>query len=412
MNSSNLFKEYERLSGLIRTWWDGDLLTAREEDLIQRNRQETWKNYKQLYLPHPFLVSTVEEYGPYTDMYGWDPFFMNAGLLVHGRSDIVRWHILNHLFMIDRYGFVMNGNRTCYLGRSQTPVLSESVRRYFDATFDQDILMRAYPLLKQEFTQFWFGAHKLTPTGLARCYDTIATDCPRPELCHEAEVLDFTPVFDGHVENCNPTQINGALVRYAENLAWMADQLHLLDEANVWREKRAFIAAKINELCWHEELGWYREFDYVRGIQTPYLSLGPLFVLWAGVPSVEQAERMRRELSCFEHEWGLATTDRIYPSPHPEFQWLQTMYPAGWPYFHQIAVEALERYGFHDDARRIAEKWVRLLLKNTQGDNRLWERYNVVDGSIDLPIERQTHSYAFHGWTAASFVSLGTRLIN
>jgi alpha,alpha-trehalase len=55
-------------------------------------------------------------------MFGWDNFFINCGMLAHGRYDLVHGQLLNHLFMIMRHGMVLNANRTYFLTRSQPPL--------------------------------------------------------------------------------------------------------------------------------------------------------------------------------------------------------------------------------------------------------------------------------------------------
>ena len=92
----------------------------------------------------PYMSAGGSE-AAFPEMYCWDIPFINRALLLHGRQDIVRHHLLNHLFLIDRYGFVLTGNRTYYLTRSQTPLLADAVVRYVRHTGDRDMLLRAYP---------------------------------------------------------------------------------------------------------------------------------------------------------------------------------------------------------------------------------------------------------------------------
>ena len=61
-----------------------------------------------------------------------------------------------------------------------------------------------------------------------------------------------------------------------------------------------------------------------------------------------------------------------------------------------------DNYGFCREARRIAEKYLRVVIKNFQETGELWEKYNVVDGSIQ--VKNEYAMPAMMGWTAGVFV--------
>src|SRR5579862_1299389 len=73
-----------------------------------------------LYLPHPYVVPG----GRFNEMYGWDSFFIQMGLLRDGLVDLARDMADNFIYQVDNYGKVLNANRTYYLTRSQPPFLS------------------------------------------------------------------------------------------------------------------------------------------------------------------------------------------------------------------------------------------------------------------------------------------------
>ena len=67
-----------------------------------------------------------------------------------------------------------------------------------------------------------------------------------------------------------------------------------------------------------------------------------------------------------------------------------------------IAIEAFDRNGFTEAARRLALKYVDLVTANFEKTGELWEKYNVADGTVDI---RGTHPMpAMMGWTAGVFV--------
>jgi alpha,alpha-trehalase len=76
-----------------------------------------------------------------------------------------------------------------------------------------------------------------------------------------------------------------------------------------------------------------------------------------------------------------------------------------------MVVEGLDAYGYHSDAERIAMKYLTLILDQFDATGKFWEKYNVVDGSVNLPRER-TPVVPMHGWSTASAVLLGRRLFH
>ena len=74
----------------------------------------------------------------------------------------------------------------------------------------------------------------------------------------------------------------------------------------------------------------------------------------------------------------------------------------GGPIYNYLAIEGLRNYGYEEDAKRIATKYVNMLSDNFSKTNNLWEKYNVADGSINV-----TNEYGLPtlmGWTAGVFV--------
>ncbi len=438
MNMIELEQKWRSLDGKIRDWWQADLNKAHEAEIRNPDMNKIWysdEGHREqesqvaeeneatlLYLPFRYTSAGGSE-GTFPEMYCWDVYFTNLGLAAHNRYDIIRDHILNQLFMIERYGMVLNGNRTYYLGRSQTPVHPMSVKLYFEHTQDRDFLARAYSILKKEYMGYWMADHHATSTGLATNRDLsdpemfngdpteieLCSNRLRPELAAEAEVLDFTAIFDGDIRKCNPLMTNCALVRYAKTLSWMAVEIGWHEDARKWEKEAERRADKIQELCWSEKNGFFFEFQYEKKEQLPYWSLAGYWAMWAGIATEEQAEKIVANLDHFEQPFGLPQTSQVYPSPHPEFENLQWDYPNGWPPSQIIVIDSLEAYGYHEEANRLARKYIGLQLDIYRETGKLWEKYNVVDGSVNLPRERYP-VVPLHGWSSASVVYLGRKL--
>ena len=115
-----------------------------------------------LYLPKPWVVPG----GRFNEMYGWDSFFIQMGLLRDGDIALARDMADNFLYEVRQYGKVLNANRTYYLTRSQPPFLTLMVLAAYNRTQDRTWLQNALPAVEQYY-RFWTTEPHLTAeTGL------------------------------------------------------------------------------------------------------------------------------------------------------------------------------------------------------------------------------------------------------
>ena len=91
------------------------------------------------------------------EMYYWDTYFTNAGLIASGNVEQAKNNADNVRFLINKYGFMPNGNRTFYLGNTQPPFLSLMVYDIYETKKDKEWLKTAYDFLIIEY-RFWFVA--------------------------------------------------------------------------------------------------------------------------------------------------------------------------------------------------------------------------------------------------------------
>lgn len=83
-------------------------------------------------LPRPYMVPSAS--GLFQEMYYWDTYFTNKGLLLRGDIEQAKNHVDNLCYLIETYGFVLNGNRDNYLYNSQPPFLSMMARDVYELT--------------------------------------------------------------------------------------------------------------------------------------------------------------------------------------------------------------------------------------------------------------------------------------
>ena len=125
-----------------------------------------------LFLENPYVVPG----GRFNEMYGWDSYFIIRGLLRDGRTSLAREMVENFFFEIERYGSVLNANRTYYLTRSQPPFLSSmvlAVHKVLAARGQDDSswLKRASTYVNRDYEMWVRPPHLAGDTGLSRYFD-------------------------------------------------------------------------------------------------------------------------------------------------------------------------------------------------------------------------------------------------
>jgi alpha,alpha-trehalase len=156
---------------------------------------------------------------------------------------------------------------------------------------------------------------------------------------------------------------------------------------------------------WDEGSGFFWDYDLrsrERLRDTPR-SLASFVPLWAGVAYNDQALRVVEHLPALEYDHGLVACEKGWNDG------TEHNYPTGWPYSHWYVCDGLRAYGFHEDASRIAMKWLRLIANEFANTGTVRERHSVVDPNIPLPGRyRPQRGFA---WTNGVFVALLVRII-
>ena len=74
-------------------------------------------------MPYPYSVSGFSNV--FQEMYYWGTYFTNVGLILSGQVNQAKNNVDNMVYLINRFGFVPNANRTWGLTRSQPPFYQE-----------------------------------------------------------------------------------------------------------------------------------------------------------------------------------------------------------------------------------------------------------------------------------------------
>lgn len=360
-------------------------------------------------LPKPYLVPAFEEGHDFdfNEMYYWDSYFMVQGIMDQTNKQLVEGMLENLVVMFEKYGIIPNASRTYLTGRSQPPFLTSFIWEVYEA-YEPGLkwLKRMMKAAESEYETVWMGTAKPNARrvyqGLSRYYDINMLH----DLAEAESGWDMTTRFNRKALQYLPVDLNALLYKYEIDFAKYYRLLKDEETAGQWMAAAEHRKKVMNELMWSNLKGLYYDYNYVKEKRGTVSSLATFYPLWAGMVTNKQAEQLVKALKRFENRGGLATTDtqalnQFVPGTMPT-QWA---YPNGWAPLQYITIKGLERYGYHDDARRLAMKW----LKNNLdwfNDHRVFlEKYNVVNPDRP-PIKGVYPSQTGFGWTNAIFERL------
>src|SRR3954471_14026678 len=262
-----------------------------------------------LYLPRPYVVPG----GRFNEMYGWDSYFIQVGLLRDGQTEMAKNLAENFLYEVKHYGQVLNANRTYYLTRSQPPFLAQMVLGVYRKTRDREWLKEALPSLIRYYEVWTKEPHLIPETGLARYFDL--GEGPAPEVIsserdsngktHYERIRDyfqknqitdydvsqyydrstnqltslfykgdrsmresgFDPsnrfgAFNIDIIHYNPVCLNSLLFLNEGQIAEIYAELGDSTTAGEWRKKASVRAERINKLMWDDAAGLYYDYNF------------------------------------------------------------------------------------------------------------------------------------------------------
>lgn len=357
-------------------------------------------------VPKPYLVPSYAEGHEfdYNELYYWDSYFMIQGMLDEEHKELVMGILEDFISIFQRFKIIPNGSQMYYLSRSQPPFLSSFIFDLYTAyNLDKSWLKEKMEVAKAEYQTVWMGTRKPNARqvyrGLSRYYDFNYLH----DIAETESGWDMTPRFNRHALNYLPADLNALLYKYETDFARTARILNDKSEAARWDEAAEARRKTMNELMWDQGRGLFYDFNYVKERRANIASLAAYYPMWAGMVDGRQAQELVKALRRFEQKGGVATTDSLpivqyVPGSMPT-QWA---YPNGWAPLHYLVVKALQRYGYNEDARRIAMKWLRNNLNWFNEHGEFLEKYNVV-APEKPPAKGVYPSQTGFGWTNAVF---------
>jgi alpha,alpha-trehalase len=209
--------------------------------------------------------------------------------------------------------------------------------------------------------------------------------------------------FSGSTDQFAPVCLNSLLYKYEMDMARFAAELGKTNEAKVWKQQAARRQLAVNRYLWNKKADAFYDYDYVTKTMSDYSYIAELYPLWAGLATTEQAAAEEKRLAVFEHDGGMAMSDRESGT-----QW---DLPYGWAPTNWLAAVGLERYGFRQDAARISREFTHTVEGNYNTDGTIREKYNVVNGSGNVRVAAgyKTNVIGF-GWTNGVYLKMRSLL--
>ncbi|KAK0287378.1 alpha,alpha-trehalase nth1 [Friedmanniomyces endolithicus] len=204
---------------------------------------------------------------------------------------------------------------------------------------------------------------------------------------------------------------------------WQAPGQETFEISSTWDRRAKKRRLIMEKLMWSEEKGMYFDYNTVKKQQTGYESATTFWAMWAGVATPRQAQLMvEKALPRFEVHGGLVSGTEESRGPvglsRPNRQW---DYPFGWAPQQILAWTGFLRYGYDEEAQRLAYRWLYMCTKAFVDFNGVVvEKYDVTQQISPHKVEAEYGNQGSDfkgvategfGWVNASYV-YGLQIVN
>lgn len=414
---------------------------------IQQHIEQLWTVLKRnpdgqsgtlIPLPNSYIVPG----GRFREVYYWDSYFTMLGLQISKRIDLIENMVDNFTYLINEIGFIPNGNRTYYLGRSQPPYFSLMVKLLSDEK-GETILLKYADALEKEY-QFWMdGEDTLSAINntfrrvvllndgsvLNRFWDDH--DTPRPEAYSEdvkiANQSDSLPAkvyrdiraaaesgwdfssrwFKVPDKMCTiqttsliPVDLNCLMLHLEETLLQIFELKNDEIKINSFKQKINQRKKSIQTFCWNEAAGFYFDYHHSENKQMLHYNLAAAYPLFFSVATQEQSNKVAAIIEeKFLQSGGVVTTIQTTGQ-----QWDA---PNGWAPLQWITYKGLKNYNHLSLAKMIKDNWMNANEKVYTATGKMMEKYNVMDTNTKAGDGEYPNQDGF-GWTNAIYLKLMT----
>ncbi len=359
--------------------------------------------------------------GRYTDLFYWDMYFIDLGLIEDGLLGQVENNLDNMAYFIDKLGYMPNAN--VLTDRSQPPLFCSMVYDYYVATKDVGALKKYLPYILKEY-DFWqtqrkakYGLNRFftnaTREGKLWNYHDLSGRVQEWRDTEEEQValaedilavaesgLDFNMRFktaESKIDAHKFLQLdaNCFLFEMEKKLAKILEIVGETKKAAEFETKAEEHKSLINKYLYDKEQGIYLDYNFEDGVFSTIVSAVSMYPYTYGIS--DDKEGAKKVLQVLEAKNGITVTP--YRGEDVYYQW---DYPCMWPAATCMVYAALKNVGLTDDAKRVAKKYIDTVDRCFEQTGRLWEKYDAVDGGIGQSEEYETPEMM--GWAAGVYV--------
>jgi len=267
--------------------------------------------------------------------------------------------------------------------------------------------------LMQAFINNYQTHHRHRPTGLYYWQDDLAIGVDNDPSTFFRPAGSSASIF-----------LNCLMYKELEAMGYLAQRLNLKDISREYQQDAADLKAAIQKNCWDEKDGFYYSVDInLRPVTNePSVIFGQTMILhsgfprsydgliqrigvwsgflamWSGVATPAQATRMVTEnfkdTATFNAIYGIRTLSKlekmysVRASNNPS-NWLGPV----WIISNYLTWRALVKYGFNNEARKLAAKTIMLLGRDVKQSGAMHEYYEPDTGAPVLNKGFQNWNY-------------------
>jgi hypothetical protein len=343
---------------------------------------------------------TTPDRWPHRDMWIWDSAFHALGLR-HFAPEWARSAIKAVLSVQRPSGYIphqMRPDPAYDSGIIQPPILGWAAWRVYETCGDRAFLEYCYPRL-----------------GLMVSYDREEVDADGDGLSEwtsgGASGMDNSPRFD------QPTgaavDLNSYLANEMLYLEKMANVLGLAEDAAQWARAREETAARVNELLWDEDSGFYCDLK-LNGAKSRIKTEAGFTPLFAGICSNEQAAALVEHLMNPNEFWREFPVSSVGAD---ESTFCDDMWRGPtWVNYNYLVIEGLLNCGYDEQAAELREMTLQEIARWYASDGVIYEYYDSEGvrspsalhrkGKCGPPAPGISESIRDYHWSAALFVDL------
>ena len=327
-------------------------------------------------------------------LFDWDTYFASEMLSVDNR-ELAICNAIEITMATDKCGFVPNfkcSNDAYSYDRSQPPIGSRAIWSIYEKYGDKWFLELLYPRLLR--WNLWWQENRMqegllcwgsTPSNGGKFTDgrhalqQAVFECGLDNTCvyDDAEYL-----FDKKVACYNDVGLSSMYVMDCEYLAKIATELGKRKEAKEIKARGKAVASLIQSL-WSEEDGMFYCKDLRDGKLVKRMDPTNFYTMLAGAATPAQAERMIKEHLLNEDEfwgeWVIPCSPRNDPAFKDNDYWRGRI----WGPTNFLVYLGLRNYDCADVRQALAEKSMRLLMKDWLERGYIYENWNSVTGQGD-----------------------------